>query len=402
MGLTDIEVDLDEEARSIRDAVHRFAADVMRPAGQRLDREADPAAVTARDSVLWDVFENFRGLGLEAVLHDPALVGTVRLARIQGLVQEELGWGDAGLAISLGVSGFPGMFARLVGRPELIERFAAPGNREIGCWAITEPHHGSDVLGFNQPFFSQEGIRADCVATRDGDGYVIRGQKSAWVSNGTIATVATLFCTLDPSHGLRDGGVALVPLDLPGVSRGRPLDKLGQRALNQGEIFFDDVRIPAEYLIIGADAYQSVVEMVLTMANAHMAVTFVGLARAALEHALAYAAERVQGGVPIARHQAVKMKLFRMFQETEAARALARRVFVYNATQPPLLEYSIAAKTFCTQAGFDVAHTAVQVFGGNGLSREYPVEKLLRDARASLIEDGCNDMLGLVAADKLC
>jgi alkylation response protein AidB-like acyl-CoA dehydrogenase len=201
---------------------------------------------------------------------------------------------------------------------------------------------------------------------------------------------------------LRDGGVALVPLDLPGVSRGTPLDKLGQRALNQGEIFFDDVRIPAEYMIIGADAYQMVVEMVLTMANAHMGVTFVGLARAALEHALAYAHERVQGGVPIAQHQAVKMKLFHMFQQTEAARALARRVFIYNATQqPPLLEYSIASKTFCTQAAFDVAHTAVQVFGGNGLSREYPVEKLLRDARASLIEDGCNDMLGLVAADKL-
>ncbi|MEO8601654.1 MAG: acyl-CoA dehydrogenase family protein [bacterium] len=402
MGLTDLELDLGEEERSIRDAVHGFAADVLRPAGRQLDRLADPAAVIARDSVLWSVLEGFRGLGLEALASDPSLVGTARLARIHALVQEELGWGDSGLAISIGVSGFPAMFARLVGRPELIERFAAPGNREIGCWAITEPHHGSDVLGFNQPFFDQEKVRADCVATRDGDDYVIRGQKSAWVSNGSIATVATLFCTLDPSHGLRDGGVALVPLDLPGVSRGAPLDKLGQRALNQGEIFFDEVRIPSEYMIVGADAYQLVVEMVLTMANAHMAVTFVGLARAALEYALAYAGERVQGGVPIARHQAVKMKLFRMFQQTEAARALARRVFVYNATQPPLLEYSIAAKTFCTQAGYDAAHTAVQIFGGNGLSREYPIEKLLRDARASLIEDGCNDMLGLVAADKLC
>jgi alkylation response protein AidB-like acyl-CoA dehydrogenase len=403
MALTDIDTGLGEEERSIRDAVHKFAADVMRPAGRHLDRLADPSDVIARSSVLWDVFERFRGLGLDNVDRDPAVARTPQLARIHALVQEELGWGDAGLAISLGVAGFPGMFARLVGRPELIERFAAPGNREIGCWAITEPNHGSDVLGFNQPFFTEAKIHADCIATKDGDHYVIRGQKAAWVSNGSIATVATLFCTLDPSHGLRDGGVALVPLDLPGVSRGTPLDKLGQRALNQGEIFFDDVRLPVEYMVVGAEAYQMVVEMVLTMANAHMGVTFVGLARAALEHALAYAQERVQGGVPIARHQAVKMKLFRMFQQTEAARSLARRVFVYNATQqPPLLEYSIASKTFCTQVAFDVAHTAVQVFGGNGLSREYPVEKLLRDARASLIEDGCNDMLGLVAADKLC
>jgi alkylation response protein AidB-like acyl-CoA dehydrogenase len=403
MALTDIDTGLGEEERSIRDAVHKFAADVIRPAGRHLDRLADPSDVIARSSVLWDVFERFRGLGLDNVDHDPALVRTPQLARIHTLVQEELGWGDAGLAISLTVAGFPGTFARLVGRPELIERFAAPGSREIGCWAITEPNHGSDVLGFNQPFFSESNIHADCIATKDGDHYVIRGQKAAWVSNGTIATVATLFCTLDPSHGLRDGGVALVPLDLPGVSRGAPLDKLGQRALNQGEIFFDEVRIPAEYMVVGAEAYQTVVEMVLTMANAHMGVTFVGLARAAFEHALAYAQERVQGGVPIARHQAVKMKLFHMFQQTEAARSLARRVFVYNATQqPPLLEYSIASKTFCTQVAFDVAHTAVQVFGGNGLSREYPVEKLLRDARASLIEDGCNDMLSLVAADKLC
>ncbi len=403
MPLTDIELDLSEEERSIRDAVHKFAADVMRPAGRQLDRLTDPAEVFAANSVLWSVFAKFRDLGLEAVDNDPALMGTVRLARIHALVQEELGWGDAGLAISLAVSGFPRMFARMLGRPDLMERFAGPDSKDIGCWAITEPNHGSDVLAFNQPHFDHAKVRADCIATKDGDDYVIRGQKAAWVSNGSLATVATLFCTLDPTHGLRDGGVALVPLDLPGVSRGAPLDKIGQRALNQGEIFFDDVRIPAAYMVVGVEAYSMVVEMVLTMANAHMGVTFVGLARAALEHSLAYAQERIQGGVPIAQHQAVKMKLFRMFQQTEAARALARRVFLYNATQQPsLLAYSIASKTFSTQTAFDVANTAVQIFGGNGLSREYPVEKLLRDARASLIEDGCNDMLGLVAADKLC
>ena len=402
MGLTDIELGLGEEERSIRDTVHKFAAEVMRPVGKSLDRLADPADVIARDSLLWDFFEKARALNLDELEEDPSLAGTPRLALIHALIQEELGWGDSGLAISLGVMNFPAMFARLLGRQDLIERFADPKKREIGCWAITEPNHGSDVLAFNQAFFDDPKVHADCIATKDGDSYILRGQKAAWVSNGSIATVATLFCNLDPEHGLRDGGVALVPLDLPGVTRGAPLDKLGQRALNQGEIFFDEVRLPAEYMVVGADAYQFVVERVLTMANAHMGVTFVGLARAALEHSLTYANERIQGGMPISRHQAVKMKLFRMFQQTEAARALARRVFVYNATQEPsLLEYSIASKTFCTQAAFEVAHTAVQVFGGNGLSREYPVEKLLRDARASLIEDGCNDMLGLVAADKI-
>jgi alkylation response protein AidB-like acyl-CoA dehydrogenase len=402
MPLTDIDLDLTDEERSIRDTVHTFAADVMRPAGAALDRLADPADVIARDSVLWDVFAKFRALGLDGIENDAELAGTPRLARIHYLIQEELGWGDSGLAISLGVANFPAMFARLLGRPELIERFADPKRNDIGCWAITEPNHGSDVLGFNQSFFTDPKVRADCIARKDGDGWIINGQKAAWVSNGSIATVATLFCTIDPSHGLAGGGVALVPLDCPGVSRGTPLDKIGQRALNQGEIFFDEVRIPAEYMIVGADAYQLVVEMVLCMANAHMGTTFVGLTRAALEHSLAYAAERVQGGQPIVRHQNVKLKLFEMFRSFEASRALARRVFVYNATQPPLLEYSIASKTFCTQAAFEAANAAVQIFGGNGLSREYPVEKLLRDARAALIEDGCNDILSLVGADKLC
>ena len=401
MPITDIDVGLTDEEREIRDVTHKFAAEVMRPAGAELDRLADPAAVIARDSVLWKVFEQYQGLGLNSLETEGGETDPIVTARIRYLVNEEMGWGDSGLAISLGVAGFPAMFARLAGRPELIERFASPDSREIGCWAVTEPDHGSDSLAFDQPVFQDPSIHPNCIATKEGDEFVIRGQKAAWVSNGTIATVATLFCTIDPSQGFKGGGVALVPLDLAGVSRGKPLDKLGQRALNQGEIFFDDVRIPAEYMLVGTEAYSMIVEMVLTTANAHMGTTFVGLARAALEHALAYSRERVQGGVPIFEHQNVKGKIFRMFSQVEAARSLARRVMLYNSTQPPLIQYSIASKTFCTQTAFDVTSQALQIFGGNGLSREYPIEKLLRDARASMIEDGCNDILGLVGAEKL-
>jgi len=185
------------------------------------------------------------------------------------------------------------------------------------------------------------------------------------------------------------------------VSRGKPLDKLGQRALNQGEIFFEGVRIPADYLVIGPEAYSGVVEAVLTMANASMGAIFVGCARAALEHALAYAKERVQGGVPIFAHQSVKARLFKMFTQVEAARALAWRAMLYNSSNPPLLQYSIASKVLATSTAFEVASAAVQIFGGNGLSREYPVEKLMRDARASMIEDGCNEVLSLVGAARL-
>jgi alkylation response protein AidB-like acyl-CoA dehydrogenase len=401
MAIVDIEVGLGEQEKAVRDTARKFADEVMRPAGAALDRLPDPAQVIAPDSVLWQVFDKHRALGLDDLELGADDLSPLERARLRFLVSEELGRGDSGLAISLGVANFHKMFARMSGRPALIERFCKPDSRDIGCWAVTEPDHGSDTLTVTERHFHDPALKANCVARKDGKEWVIRGQKAAWVSNGTIATVAALFCTIDPSHGFEGGGVCIVPLDLRGVSRGKPLDKLGQRALNQGEIFFDDVRVPEEFMVVGAEVYRTVVEMVLTMANAAMGAIFVGVAQAALEHAVAYARERVQGGQPIFQHQSVRGRLFKMFARVEAARSLARRVTLYNATQPPLLQYSIASKTFVTQTAFEVASEAVQIFGGNGLSREYPVEKLMRDARASMIEDGCNEVLGLVGATKL-
>jgi alkylation response protein AidB-like acyl-CoA dehydrogenase len=401
MPLVDLETTLTDEERAVRDTARRFAQEVMRPAGAALDRLADPAEVVKPDSVLWDVFKKYWDLNLNVLDDGSGTVSMLETARMRFLINEELGWGDSGLAISLGVGGFHKLFAQMSGNPALIERFGKPDNHDIGCWAITEPDHGSDSLMVGERHFNDPKLKANCIGRRDGDDYIISGQKSAWVSNGTIAQVATLFCTLEPEQGFKGGGVCLVPLDLPGVSRGKPLDKLGQRALNQGEIFFDDVRVPAECMIVGADAYAMVVEMVLAMANAAMGSLFVGLARAALEYALAYAKERVQGGVPIIEHQSVKARLFKMFTQVEAARSLAWRVMLYNSTNPPQVQYSIASKVFCTNTAFEVASGALQIYGGNGLSREYPIEKLLRDARASMIEDGCNDILSLVGASKL-
>jgi len=401
MALADLEISLTDEERAIRDTARKFAQEVMRPAGAALDRLPDPAQVIARDSVLWEVFKKYWDLHLDALdAGDPEMTMAQR-ARLRFLVSEELGAGDAGLAISLGVAGFHRMFAMMSGRPALMERYGTPDNHDIGCWAVTEPDHGSDSLTVTESHFGDPKLKANCVAERDDDEYIVNGQKAAWVSNGTIAQVATLFCTVDPSQGFRGGGVCLVPLDLSGVSRGKPLDKLGQRALNQGEIFFDNVRVPADHMVVGPEAYSMIVEGVLALANAAMGAIFVGLARAALEHAVDYAKTRVQGGVPIFEHQSVKTRLFRMFAQVEAARALAWRVMLYNSTNPPLVQYSIASKVFSTDTAFETASAALQIYGGNGLSREYPVEKLLRDARAAMIEDGCNEILSLVGASRL-
>ncbi len=396
MTMVDIESDVRDTDGQVREMVHRFAEEVMRPAGVALDKLADPSDVIAPDSLLWSVFEQYRELGLEEIENDASLDPAAR-ARVAAIISEELGWGDSGLAIGIGVSRFPRMLAAMSGNTGLVEEF----EDSIGCWAVTEPDHGSDVLTFTEHHFHDPSIRANCVARQDGGDIVINGQKSAWVSNGTIATAAALFCTLDTTLGFGAGCVVLVPLGLPGVSRGKPLDKLGQRALNQGQIFFDDVRVPADHMVVGPDLYALTVEAVLTVANAGMGTCFVGVGRAAFEHAATYAHARVQGGVPIFEHQSVKSRLFKMFMKVEAARALARRVAIYNSSNPPLVQYSIASKVFVTTTAFEVASEAVQMFGGNGLTREYPVEKLLRDARASMVEDGCNEVLGIIAASRL-
>jgi len=396
----DIECGLSDLERDVVATVHDFATDVMRPAGIELDKLADPSDVIAADSVLWNVHRRYRELGIDAIAGDDT-IEPIRKARLRAMIGEELGWGDSGLSISLGVAGFHRLFAELSGNQELRDRYSGPDATEIGCWAITEPDHGSDQLSFDDPFFTDPEVKANCQARLDGDEWVINGQKSAWVSNGTIAEVATLFCNIDPSMGMAGGGVCIVPLGGPGVSRGKPLDKLGQRPLNQGEIYFDDVRIPKANMLVGTDTYLFALEQVLALANMSMGSTFVGAARAAYEHALDYAKDRVQGGRAIIGHQGVRLRLFKMFSKVEAARSLSRRVAMYNGTEMPKVEYSIASKTFCTQAAFEVASDAVQIYGGNGLARDYPVEKLLRDTRASMIEDGCNDVLAMEGAFKL-
>jgi alkylation response protein AidB-like acyl-CoA dehydrogenase len=398
MALADLDVDVTDTERAVRETAHRFAAEVLRPTGIALDKLA-PEQVIAKDSSLWDVFRRNRELGL-----GDSVVGgeqsSHEAARMRYIVSEELGWGDAGLAIALGVAGFPRMMATVSGNRELIDMVS--GNT-TGCWAITEPDHGSDSVDISGHARApnKEWGRPNVIAKRKGDDFVISGQKSSWVSCGTIAEAAALFCAVDSGNGRLDRGVFVVPLDQKGVSRGKPLDKIGQRALNQGEIFFDEVRIPRGWMAVPPEGYEQAANMVLTNANTGMGTLFAGLARAALELAIDYAKARKQGGVPIIEHQTVRWRLSEMFRKTEAARALNRAVSMSNSLNQPRLEYAIASKVTSTQTAFEVASEALQIFGGNGTSREYPVEKIFRDARASMIEDGCNYVLGIMGGSRL-
>ncbi len=381
-------------------------AEMMRPAGEKLDKLADPQEVIAKDSVLWEVIRTYRELGIHRRGIPKALGGMLEdmdpMTNL--LIGEELGYDDAGLAISFGAGGMPFAYAALFPHPKLQEMaraYAEDTKGElIGCWAITEPDHGSDwVMGGADPRTgpSVRGIKK-------GDEYIVTGQKSAWVSNGTIATHAVLHVGLEPEQGMQGQGLAIIPLDLPGITRGKPLDKIGQRPLNQGEIYFEEVKIPKEYMVVTPEMgiMEGMGEAILAGANGGMGITFAGLAKAAYDEAFRYANERIQGGVPILQHQNIRLKLFRMFTLVEAARAATRRMALYNAAhQPPSAPHAVACKVFSTETAFQVASEAIQIFGGYGLSREYPVEKMFRDARAAMIEDGVNETLSLAAVQYL-
>jgi alkylation response protein AidB-like acyl-CoA dehydrogenase len=144
MVTIDLDVDLTDEERAVRDMVHKFAEEVLRPAGRQLDALPDPADVIKPDSILWDVFKKHRELGLDRFTDPGGDLTPRQQARLRCVISEEMGWGDAGLAISLGVNNFPRMLAQASGKPELVERFGAA--HVMGCWAGTEPDHGSDCM----------------------------------------------------------------------------------------------------------------------------------------------------------------------------------------------------------------------------------------------------------------
>jgi len=411
VGLRDLNIDLTREHVAFWNESRKFFSEVWRPAAVELDRLANPEDVIAEGSLLWDVLSKTYELGYHTVMFPEEIGGTGADPLTYALMAELMGWAASDLAISFMCCRIPFTWARLSPDPELQElakSFCQDREARLtGCWAITESDHGSDSLRFEGKYCEMPELANHVRATPDGDDYVINGQKSAWVSNGSFATHAALWLSIDPSRGNEGGGIALVPLDLPGISRGKPLNKLGQRALNQGEIFFDDVRIPKKMMIASDPAtFKLFSNIGLGGANASIGLVFTGCAQAAFEEALAYAKERVQGGKVIYDHQNIKLRLSDMFVSIEAARSLARRAWIYNLNQfaqkePMAVHYSMASKILATETAFRAASTGIQIMGGYGLSKEYHMEKIFRDARAAMIEDGTNDTLAIDAIERL-
>ena len=398
MDYLDINLNLSKKDLALKRAAHDFAKEVMRPVAKQLDAMTPEEAI-ADNSPLWDFMKQAYELEYHTVLL-PDYVGGMGLSPLQQvIVLEELGWGSFGLAVQLAVVSFGALGAVYSNDDELIDKFAIPfcectDGSIRGCWGGTEPDHGSDIINMGEDFFYTPDVRTNCRAKRDGDEWVINGQKSAWASGGTVSTVCWLHLQTDVSMGLAGWGCAIVPMDLPGVTKGKPLDKIGQRDLNQGELYFDEVRIPAKYMVIDPDFYEPIMEMFLINANIWMSSWATGLARAAFEEAFIYSQERKVGLRLLKEHYTTKQRIFEMFRRVEVSRAVARAAANLNFNiSPGCIEYSIMAKNTATQYALDNASDAIQLLGGNGLTKEYLPEKLFRDARTALIEDGNNEVL---------
>ena len=406
MGYREMNLELPEFHSNLKDELHKFAVEVVRPAALELDK-LPPGKVIEKGSLFWQtmarMYENqyhtiyvsdeYGGMGLDALgIH---------------IFWEEISYGGVGFAVSLGCSCFAAFYAEMICTDPLVEKFILPFVRckdasIMSCWGITEPEHGSDILMPGTTFFHDPKITQQLKATRKGSDWILNGQKAAWISNGPVATNAALFVNLDPAMGMAGGGICLIDLDQPGVSRGKPLDKMGQRELPQGEIFFDNVLCPGDQMIIDQQSYEAMTELTLAHANMSMGAYFTGVAQSAYDLALQYSTGRIQGGRRLCEHAWVQAKLFDMFTTVEACRSFSRNVMVYNMNNTPAsLQHSIASKVFCTNGAYKVASDAVQVFGGLGLSKELPIEKIFRDARAGLIEDGSNDSLSIAAGNMI-
>ena len=370
-----------EEQKALQSAARKFAKEVIRPQAARLDEAAEfPQAIIAQ------AFE----LGLLNMTL-PAEVGGPALPHLaQALLVEEIAWGCAGVATSIVANDLANLPIELAGSEEQKKRLLTPFTErlKLASFGLTEPGAGSDVAGLST------------TARKVGDEYVLNGAK-CFITNGGVADQYTIFATLDRS--LRHKGLACFVLEgrPQGLTVGRHENKMGQRASNTVALTLEDVVVPAKNRI-GAEGQGFDIAM-RTLDNSRplTAVMSVGIARAALEHAVEYVGQRTQFGKKIAEFEAVQFMLADMATEIEAARLLVwESAWLLDQGQRNTL-VSSHAKRFAADMAMRVTTDAVQLFGGYGYIKDYPVEKLMRDAKLIQIYEGTSQIQRLVIAREL-
>ena len=376
-----MDFNLSDEEKALQETARKFAREVMRPKAAHHDEHG---------TFPKDILQQAAELGLMNMTL-PASVGGNQLSHVaQVLIGEELAWGCAGMATSMIANDLANLPIVLAGTQEQKERLLGPFTRgfKLSSFGLTEPNAGSDVAGMAT------------VARRDGDHYVVSGQKQ-WITNGEYADQFTVFCTTDKALKHK-GMMCLVMEGRPkGFSTGKHENKMGQRASNTVTLNFDEVRIPVKNRI-GAEGEGFKIAMeTLDNSRPLTAVFAIGTARAAMEHAIDYAKQRQQFGKPIAEFQAIQFLIADMAKDIHAARLMAwQSAWMLDAGQRNTLVSSYA-KCFAADTAMRVTTDAVQVYGGYGYSKEYPVEKLMRDAKLIQIYEGTSQVQRLVMAREL-
>src|SRR5438477_3706148 len=377
---TGVSFGLTDEQRALRELAREFATNEIRPRVRECDEHMRHPA---------EVIEKAHGLGLMN-LHVPEEYGGPALSAFDGmLVGEELYWGCSGIGTSLTANGLGSGPVILFGSVEQKAQWLPPLiESPILCsFGLSEPGAGSDVASLKT------------TAVREGDEYVINGSKT-FITNAGYAAWTVVFAKTDPKGGAKGMSAFIVPMDAAGVTIEKHLDKMGQRATDTSAFALQDVRVPVENRLGEEGDGFKVAMATLDFTRPGTAIGAVGVAQAAYDHSVEYAKERVTFDVPIAMHQGVSFMIADMATEIEAARLLCWQAawmldqgFGRDATL-----YSSFAKRFAADTAMKVTTDAVQVFGGYGYIKEYPVEKLMRDAKLFQIYEGTSQIQRLVIA----
>jgi acyl-CoA dehydrogenase len=380
---TGVSFGLTDEQKALRELARDFAANEIRPKEHEYDEKMQHPA---------DVIAKAHEVGLMN-LHIPEEYGGAGLSSFEGmLVSEELNWGCSGIGTSISANGLGAGPVLLFGSDEQKATWMPPlVESPILCsFGLSEPGAGSDVASLKT------------TAVREGDDYILNGSKT-FITNAGYAAWTVVFAKTDPRGGSKGMSAFIVPMDTPGVTIESHLDKMGQRSTDTSAFALQDVRVPAANRI-GAEGDGFKIAMAtLDFTRPGTAIGAVGVAQAAFEHSVAYAKERVTFDVPIAMHQGVNFLIADMATEIEGARLLTWQAawMLDQGYGRKATLYSSFAKRFAADTAMKVTTDAVQVFGGYGYMKEYPVEKLMRDAKLFQIYEGTSQIQRLVIAKEI-
>ncbi|NIR63560.1 MAG: acyl-CoA dehydrogenase [candidate division Zixibacteria bacterium] len=373
---------LNEEQQMWRDAVHKFVEKEVKPHAAELSEKGE---------LNWTALQKMGGIGILGITIDEEFGGSGVDAISAAIAIEELGWADGGTALT--VAAHTGLGCAPVnnfGTTEQKERYlpsAASGQEKLAALALTEPQAGSDLQN------------VQTRAVKDGNEWVIYGSK-AWITNaGDSDYIVTLVVT-DPNAGTRGMSMIIVPTDTPGVHIAPPEKKMGLGTSHSNAITYEDVRVPLGNLLgkEGKGLHQTLTT--LDGGRISIGAISVGIAQSAYEEAISYAKQRSSFGKQIADHQAIQWMIADAATEIHAARLMIYYAAWLKQQGMTYTKEGAMAKLFASEMAERVTYSAIQIHGGYGYSREYPVERMYRDARLMTIGEGTSEVQRMVIARK--